>query len=76
MILTKEAVMLLELRMEMLKRGIRQSRMAFDLGWDPAKLSRIVNGLKPPTADEREAIAAYVGLAEAELFVGSGNRAD
>ena len=68
--------MLLELRMQMLKKGIRQTKMAFDLGWDPAKLSRIVNGLKRPTAVEREAIAAYMGLAEPELFVGSGNCAE
>ena len=46
--------------------------MAFDL----RKLLRIVSGLKPPPDVEREAIAVYVGLAESELFVGSGNCAE
>jgi hypothetical protein len=33
--------MLLRLKMALLRTGVRQTRMAFDLGWDPAKLSRI-----------------------------------
>jgi transcriptional regulator with XRE-family HTH domain len=60
--------MLLSLKVTMLQRGIKQYRMAVDLGWDPAKLSRIVNEIAPPTADDRKAIAEYLGMNEADLF--------
>ena len=61
--------MLLSLKMAILQRRIRQSRMAVDLGWDPAKLSRIVHEVSRPTADERRAIAKYLNSAESQLFV-------
>jgi len=60
--------MLLTLKTEILRRGIRQTRMALELGWDPSKLSRIVNELAVPTAEDRRAISAYLGLQETRLF--------
>ena len=40
--------MLLGLKLKMLQMGVRQTRMAVaKLGWDPARLSRIVNEIVP-----------------------------
>jgi hypothetical protein len=49
--------MLLNLKIAILERGVRQSRMAVELGWDPAKLSRIVNEISQATHEERKAIS-------------------
>ena len=61
--------MLIGLKLALLQRGIRQTRMAVDLGWDPSKLSRIVNEIAIPKEDERQAIADYLGVPEAEVFL-------
>jgi transcriptional regulator with XRE-family HTH domain len=58
------------LKIAMLNKGVRQTRMAVDLGWDPAKLSRIVNQVGAPSAADRKAIADYLGTREADLFCG------
>ena len=60
--------MLVELKIAMLTKGIRQTQMAVELGWDPAKLSRIVHRTLEPTPQERRAIASYLDLPEAHLF--------
>ena len=68
---------LIPLKIAMLRRGVRQTRMAVDLGWDPAKLSRIVNGLTVPSSKEREAIANYLRGRVGDLFsVRPSNRND
>lgn len=60
--------MLISLKVAMLQKGIRQTRMAVELGWDPAKLSRIVNEVVAPGAEERKAVATYLNVGEDELF--------
>jgi transcriptional regulator with XRE-family HTH domain len=60
--------MLLGLKMAMLQQRKRQTRMAVDLGWDPAKLSRIVNEITPPSVEDRRAICSYLKVAERDLF--------
>lgn len=60
--------MLLNLKVELIRRSVRQTRMAVELGWDPAKLSRIVNEIVQPTPGERQAISGYLRVPEAELF--------
>ncbi len=60
--------MLLAIKIAMLQQGKRQTRMAVDLGWDPAKLSRIVNEITAPTVEDRQAIAGYLKIAERDLF--------
>src|SRR4051812_38348809 len=60
--------MLVDLKLTLIRRQIRQTRMAIDLGWDPAKLSRIVNESLVPSAADRAAISCYLKLSEAELF--------
>ena len=61
--------MLIDLKVAMLKQGVRQSRMAVELGWDPAKLSRIVNEITVPKESERKAIANYLRVPECEVFL-------
>ena len=60
--------MLIALKLALLDKGLRQTRMAVDLGWDPAKLSRIVNELRSPSPGDRKAIASYLQMDESELF--------
>ena len=60
--------MLVKLKFEIVRRGIRQTRMAVQLGWDPAKLSRIVNEIVKPTPADRRAISAYLKRPESCLF--------
>ena len=59
---------LVDLKIAMIRSGVRQNHMALELGWDPAKLSRIMNGMKVPTAEERCAISKYLKLPESEIF--------
>ncbi len=66
--------MLLSLKLALLSKGIRQTRMAVDLGWDPAKLSRIMNELATPTAEERDAISNYLGVSKDRLFSNQSTR--
>ena len=65
--------MLVALKFEILRRGIRQTRMAVQLGWDPAKLSRIVNEIAKPSDADRRAIAAYLKKSESGLFTAVDN---
>lgn len=60
--------MLLKLKLALLSKGVRQTRMAVELGWDPAKLSRIINQTIDPTPREKNAISAYLRVPESKLF--------
>ncbi|MEO5925710.1 MAG: helix-turn-helix transcriptional regulator [Bryobacteraceae bacterium] len=60
--------MLINLKLALLRKGIRQTRMAVDLGWDPAKLSRIINEMISATDEERTRIAEHLGLEAGKLF--------
>lgn len=60
--------MLMKLKVELLERGIRQTRMAVELGMDPAKLSRIMNETTIPTSEERKSIANYLHVEESRIF--------
>jgi transcriptional regulator with XRE-family HTH domain len=68
--------MLMALKLAMVGKGIHQTRMAVDLGWDPAKLSRIVNEVTIPTAAERALIAEHLEISEGELFPQSERESD
>jgi transcriptional regulator with XRE-family HTH domain len=56
------------LKLAILKSRVHQTRMAIDLGWDPAKLSRIVNGIVLPNSAEKTAIANRLNVPEDSLF--------
>jgi transcriptional regulator with XRE-family HTH domain len=66
--------MLLKLKMTLLRKEVRQTRMALDLGWDPAKLSRIIHQTLEPSREDRNAIAEYLQLPESRLFPSYGCR--
>ena len=66
--------MLIKVKLALLEKGVRQTRMAVDLGWDPSKLSRIVNELAIPSADDKKAIANYLAVPESSLFSGLPGR--
>jgi hypothetical protein len=63
-----EENMNLPLKLFFIEEGIRQIKAARDLGWDPSKLSKIVNGWLDPKPEERRALADYTGKAEGVLF--------
>ena len=65
----------LALKIAMLRRGVHQTRMAVELGWDPAKLSRIVHQTVVPTPEDREAIADFLKVPEDELFISANSMA-
>ena len=58
----------MDLKLALVRQGIRQTRMAVALGWDPAKLSRIINGIVEPKQADRLAISRYLNLPEESLF--------
>ena len=58
----------MDLKLELMKRGISQIRMAHDLGIHQSRLSNIVNGWVKPTRDQRRRIANYLGLSVETLF--------
>jgi transcriptional regulator with XRE-family HTH domain len=68
MIVTGEGTMLMRLKVALVQKKVKQTRMAVELGWDPAKLSRIVNGIAKPTPEDQEKIASYLHMEPAELF--------
>lgn len=48
--------------------GLRQNRLAQALHLDEALLSRIINGYRPPTPEQRAQIAQFLQKDEAWLF--------
>jgi len=60
--------MLIPLKMAILLHGGRQYRLAAATKIEPARLSRIINGILPPSATERQAIAQYLNKKEKDLF--------
>lgn len=60
--------MLIPLKIAILLNGERQYKMAADVGIDPARLSRIINGISDASEEERQAIAKYLGEPETKLF--------
>lgn len=47
---------------------IHQNRMAQEMQMDEAVLSRIINGYREPTTEQRRKIALYLGADEDWLF--------
>lgn len=60
--------MLLNLKLCMLQTGIRQNRLAQVIRIDEAVLSRIVNGFREPTTEQRRCIAEFFQRDERWLF--------
>ena len=60
--------MYLNLKLCIWQSGLRQNRLAQALHLDEALLSRIINGYRPPTAEQRAQIAQFLQKDEAWLF--------
>ena len=60
--------MYLNLKLCIWQAGLRQNRLAQALHLDEALLSRIINGYRPPTAEQRAQIAQFLQKDEAWLF--------
>ncbi len=56
------------LKLQLWKTGVRQNRLAMQLGIDEAMLSKIVNGFRQPSPAIRERIAALLQSDEEWLF--------
>ncbi len=60
--------MYVNLKLCIWQSGLRQNRLAQALHLDEALLSRIINGYRPPTAEQRAQIAQFLQKDEAWLF--------
>ena len=60
--------MYLNLKVSIWQSGMRQNRLAQTLNMDEALLSRIINGFREPTAEQRSRIAQVLQRDETWLF--------
>lgn len=61
--------MYLNLKLSIWQAGLRQNRLAQALKMDEALLSKIINGFRQPTAEQRRLIANLLQKDEQWLFV-------
>jgi len=64
--------MYLNLKVSIWQSGLRQNRLAQSLNMDEALLSRIINGFREPTPEQRTRIAQALQKDEAWLFAREG----
>ena len=60
--------MYLNLKLQLLKTGMRQNRLALQLGVDESILSKIINGFRKPSPEMRARIAVLLQTDEDWLF--------
>jgi transcriptional regulator with XRE-family HTH domain len=60
--------MYVNLKLALWRSGIHQNRMAQDMQMDEAILSRIINGYREPSPEQRAQIATYLNAEEQWLF--------
>ncbi len=58
----------MDLKRELRKRGLKQVRVATQLGIHPTRFSGMCNGWARPTPEQRERISEYLGTDPDELF--------
>jgi hypothetical protein len=56
------------LKMAFVSKGIKQIKAAKDLGFDPAKLSKIINDWIKPTSQEKQVLSEYLDIPIRKLF--------
>jgi transcriptional regulator with XRE-family HTH domain len=61
-------MMLLPLKIEILRRGISQAKLAQAIGRTPAHVSRLIRGRVRVRARDRRLIASFLGVSQARLF--------
>ena len=60
--------MYVNLKLSIWQAGVRQNRIAQAIKMDEGLLSKIINGFREPTLEQRKSIAAYLQKDEAWLF--------
>jgi transcriptional regulator with XRE-family HTH domain len=60
--------MLFPLKIEILRRGISQAKLAQAIGRTPAHVSRLIRGRVRVRARDRRRIANFLGVSEVRLF--------
>ena len=60
--------MRIDLKIGILKAGLKNYEVAAELGWSPSKLSSVLSESYTPTQAEREAIADVLGLSVHDIF--------
>jgi transcriptional regulator with XRE-family HTH domain len=60
--------MYLNLKLQLLKTGMRQNRLALILGVDESILSKVINGFREPSREMRARIASLLQSDEEWLF--------
>jgi len=60
--------MRIDLKVGILKSGLKNYELAAELGWSPSKLSAVLSESYDPTQAEREAIADVLGLSVHNIF--------
>lgn len=58
----------MNLKIEIIQKGVPQVRVAKKLGIHPSRLSGIVNGWARPTEEQMQKIAEYLGRTVEEVF--------
>jgi transcriptional regulator with XRE-family HTH domain len=56
------------LKLQIFKLGIRQNQIARELKLCESQLSKIINGYREPSMDERKLLAEYLNVEEDWLF--------
>ena len=60
--------MRIDLKIGILRSGLKNYEIAGELGWSPSKLSAVLSESYNPTQAEREAIANVLGLTVYDIF--------
>lgn len=58
----------LTLKTALWKKGLKQIDMALDMGIDPSRLSKIINGREMPTNEIKKNISNYLDIEINKLF--------
>ncbi|MCH7501012.1 MAG: helix-turn-helix transcriptional regulator [Nitrospinae bacterium] len=62
--------MRIDLKIGILRSGLKNYEIAAELGWSPSKLSAVLSESYNPTQAEREAIADVLRLSVYDIFPG------
>lgn len=59
---------LLDLKIELVKRGLSQAALARAIGRSPSQVSRMMRGISRPRLRDKRQIAEFLGLKLSQLF--------
>jgi len=59
---------LLNLKIELVKRGLSQAALARAIGRSPSQLSRVIRGISRPRLRDKKRISEFLGIKQSQLF--------